>query len=893
MKRFIAVLSGLLVLPAFAEVAPIYYDDFIEYTDDMLDESGIPSEDLIEETVVKSQPKVVQRNVAGRTVSRTVPAGNATGNSRANTSSRAVASSPRNAQQTQRGTVSRTATKQSTPTRTSVVSRSRASTTNSRTATVSARNTSTNKPVTARVSATGNVMSGARSDSGINSKILQDSGDPLYISNAARSGTGRRPTTRNASNFMPGPFSEEDAKTTTETLTNLAELTESCQTLYAQCMDNYCNVLDDNQGRCSCSENIKTYAKTEQSLATISENFQDVVQQIRYIGLSANQIEALFTETEAELVLKNSSDNSKLKNSLESIKKKIIDVSATGNGTSSLTDGLTFDLSGVLSTDFYDTNIFDLNSFLGTSKVNNQRGTALYNTAKQRCKTALNSCVAQGIDSNIITNSYDLAIDKQCMAYERSLNEANDEMRNNVRNAQNVLQQARLLLAQQRNAYDLRGCVAALDECMQDEYVCGEDYAFCLDPTGKYMSNGDIVRGGTPGMPGGSSVNQNPVTEDWLSSWKSCGMYGLYASWDYKSGSGTCACSGNTCTTSGYNAWGRGTDENLNDYIAEKLGDWARTGYKSITTSSSTTINRTTNADSSDMATYLLNRIGYIDAKEDKTYGMCASVMKQCQDYTYEIKGNSKKYIFDNEVVRQYLSLALNKIKLQQDTILADYAETCWNDVYSCLSSNSYDESATGSTASTTAINACRSDIATCMSVSGYYPSDNTTFKLNEMGNWVAGKVSGTDSPNIAGLPTEGEWAVMVFYDTSITTKNIATAATTDDNVAIVSIYALGNGGIDSYRTNCNAVDENNTPINSLRCTNDGETFLMKLTDNGGCPTSFMGKKVVQGVLVPESPDGNNTSWISISENIAQYNRPVVSALIRCKVLEEAASDEE
>ena len=33
MKRFIAVLSGLLVLPAFAEVAPIYYDEVIEYSD--------------------------------------------------------------------------------------------------------------------------------------------------------------------------------------------------------------------------------------------------------------------------------------------------------------------------------------------------------------------------------------------------------------------------------------------------------------------------------------------------------------------------------------------------------------------------------------------------------------------------------------------------------------------------------------------------------------------------------------------------------------------------------------------------------------------------------------------------------------------------------------------
>ena len=34
MKRFIVVLSSLLVLPAFAEVAPVYYEDFVEYADD-------------------------------------------------------------------------------------------------------------------------------------------------------------------------------------------------------------------------------------------------------------------------------------------------------------------------------------------------------------------------------------------------------------------------------------------------------------------------------------------------------------------------------------------------------------------------------------------------------------------------------------------------------------------------------------------------------------------------------------------------------------------------------------------------------------------------------------------------------------------------------------------
>ncbi len=731
MKRFIAVLSGLLVLPAFAEVAPIYYDEIVEYTDEMINESDIPNDEIVEEKTVAQQPKVVQRAVAGRSVSRVTSAGNNT-NSRANTTTRAVAASPRNAQQTSRGTVSRTAKTQNAPTtRTAVVSRSRANT--SRSATVSARNSTSNKATVARVSATGDVIPGIRNTANTAAKMLTDSGDPLYISNTSRVGVNRRSSSRNAITAGTPVITSEDISDTTSTLTNLAELTDYCKAQYAQCMDNYCNVLDENQGRCSCSANIKTYEKTEQSLAAITENFQDVVQKIKYIGLTTAQIDALFTETEAEVAMKSSSDTSSLKNSLEAIKKKIVDVS-TDKTSSGLTDGLTFDLSGLLDTDFSQT--FDLNAFLGNTKVNSQRGTALFNTATQRCRTAvLNSCVNQGIDANVITNSYDLAIDKQCVEYERSLNEANTEMRNNVRNAQNILQQARLLLAQKKNAYDLRGCVAALDECMQDEYVCGDDYELCLDPTGKYLAKGAIVKGGTPGVAGGSARNQTNITPDLMGGWKSCGMYGLYSTWDYGEISANCACTPTGSSTScagGSNAWGGGTDENLNKYIADKIDTWTKNyDYKKWGTQPN------------DMATFLLRRVGYVDIKENKTYGMCADVMKQCQDYTFDAK--TKKYLPDNEVIRQYLTLASTKIKLKQDEILSDYAETCWSDVYSCLSTNNYDEENTHSVASRTAVNACRGDVATCMSVTGFHPSDNDTLTLTAMTDWVSGKLLSCD----------------------------------------------------------------------------------------------------------------------------------------------------
>ena len=122
----------------------------------------------------------------------------------------------------------------------------------------------------------------------------------------------------------------------------------------------------------------------------------------------------------------------------------------------------------------------------------------------------------------------DLEIDKQCIAYERKLTDSNDEMARTVRNAKSVLQRARLMVAQNKNIYkDLRSCVNALDTCMQDDFVCGTDYENCIDPTGKYIVNGEIVVGSLPGqkIESGDSINDIDAP----------GYYtdGLYSTWNY------------------------------------------------------------------------------------------------------------------------------------------------------------------------------------------------------------------------------------------------------------------------------------------------------------------------------------------------------------------------
>ena len=686
MKRFIAVLSGLLVLPAFAEVAPIFYDGVIEYSDE---EPSGEEIDAATETVVVApvvQPSSVNPRTANRNASRAVPS-----TASANVSSRANAGRVTASNRTASNAVTaRTATNAS------------ARGTVSRVSTRAARSATNG---TQQIATTRRAMQTTPTTAARASIVQTDTvNTPLYtgrVSSRASAVRARIPTISSTSSSVV--TTAESAADATQSMDELAQITDFCKAQYTSCMDNFCNVLDDNQGRCSCSKNIKNYAKTEEALKAATEALQDVAQQIQYVGLSADEIETLFTQTEAEIQMQSTQDNTQLKNDLDRIKNLIVDVK--GGSASTVSDaGMGFNLSGLL--DFsIDSTGFDLASLFGTttadtSSISNQRGETLYKTAAARCKSAvLTNCAAQGVDISVIANSYDMEIDKQCIAYERSLTDTNAEMNQTVRTAKGVLQRARLMVAQQKNSYDLRGCVNALDSCMQDDYVCGTDYEYCLDPTGKYIVDGEIVVGSTPGYVVSSTALTAPGID-----------YGesktLYSTWFYDN-----------------NKYAFGTDNDkgtLSDYINKTVTSTAQTQTSDI------------------MSNYLLYKIGYNE--DGKNYGMCMSVLNKCQDYTYTgTTAANRTYNPANDVVKEYLQRTLTKIKVAQDAVIADYAENCITDVSSCLATNNYEKS------NNIAINACRAQIRTCMSVNGDTTKDPDPAQMKDWVSTMLGELDGND----------------------------------------------------------------------------------------------------------------------------------------------------
>ena len=452
------------------------------------------------------------------------------------------------------------------------------------------------------------------------------------------------------------------AETIAEATTRLeqtATLNKSCQEQYNDCMDQFCKVIDANQGRCSCSSNLSQYAKVEEAVKDANNQLNEVAQRIRYVGLSADEIRAILTETEAEEALSGTTDTSQTRNMLEQIEELIRDpVSNTATFTESDSFGLDIDLD--FSSD--STDIFNID-FLGTGNTgsfSNLRGAELYRAAKKRCNTVLNQCKEAGSTIAQITGNYDLAIDKDCVAYANGLKKMNETLISNVGSANRMLQKARLAVLQNKNMYDAKGCIGALEACMTDEMVCGEKYFKCVDPTKTYIDeNGQVVLG-----------RRTADILDFMQNYNNANI-----------------------------------DKDFLD------------GAEGITINTENCKAVSSNADTGDgkcTAKYLLQKIGTGQKVTDS--GLCRAVLDKCQAYTYDSEGRYIKY---NDVVVNYVQRAMVNIRAAQSKIISEYASSCIVDVADCYNEqvtqvNTWSSNASVGSIQKVLAGACRNVALTC-----------------------------------------------------------------------------------------------------------------------------------------------------------------------------------
>jgi len=457
--------------------------------------------------------------------------------------------------------------------------------------------------------------------------------------------------TRNDSTKLD-PAAISEAK---DRLEQTATLNKSCQEQYNDCMDQFCAVIDANQKRCSCSANLSKYAKVEKAVKDANAELNSVAQNIRYVGLSADEISAIMSATEAEEAMTGKTDTTENRTLLAQIEQMIKDPTSTSSAAmSSDSYGLLdidLDFSSSELNDMFSLDFFSNNN----STFSNLRGADLYNAAKKRCNTIINQCKDVGATAQQITGNYDLAIDKDCIAYEQGLNKMNETLVSNVRSATRMLQKARLAVMQNQNTYDARGCVSALENCMTDDMVCGEDYKKCLDPTKKFIDeNGNVVLG--------KNVNYIQKFME-----------------DYNNASVDSAYLGSAYTTP------ISDDGCANQYNTGKC-----------------------------VVKYLLTKIGTKQKATDE--GLCRPVLDKCRAYTYDTRGNYNAY---NDIVINYIQRAMVNIKAAQYKIVSDYASTCLTDIATCYNNQVSQLTSWSATAAASSVynimrGACRNVALTC-----------------------------------------------------------------------------------------------------------------------------------------------------------------------------------
>ena len=122
-----------------------------------------------------------------------------------------------------------------------------------------------------------------------------------------------------------------------DVLEKTSDLNNTCQQQYNECMDQFCAVVDTNQKRCSCSANLAKYAKVQKAVEDANAELNDVAQRIRYVGLSADEIRAIMSATEAELEIGKTKDSTQTRSMLDDIAEMLKDPTSSTILTSSTT----------------------------------------------------------------------------------------------------------------------------------------------------------------------------------------------------------------------------------------------------------------------------------------------------------------------------------------------------------------------------------------------------------------------------------------------------------------------------------------------------------------------------------------------------------------------------
>ncbi len=265
-----------------------------------------------------------------------------------------------------------------------------------------------------------------------------------------------------------------------------------CRESYNTCMDQFCANANETFRRCYCSDKFEQFQATEANLETAKSllmQFQD--NNLMAVDLTAAEVGAMYSATVGEeAIRKDPSGAQQILDKIGDILSGKTVVSAENNRINMTMEfDLGFDVEDIWSGGGAD-DIFSNNR---GSNLTALSGVKLYNETARQCMGLSKDTCESDATFNMVRSAYSILIGQDCNAYEKKINATKEAVAKTVREAEQILREARLEDYRAHNTQDVNECLDRVRDAMLEPVACGPNFVKCLDYTGEYIdSQGEV-----------------------------------------------------------------------------------------------------------------------------------------------------------------------------------------------------------------------------------------------------------------------------------------------------------------------------------------------------------------------------------------------------------------
>lgn len=255
---------------------------------------------------------------------------------------------------------------------------------------------------------------------------------------------------------------------------------EQCKSAYFTCMDQFCELKNDNYRRCSCSNRVFDLTEIRDVMQDANDQLTVFNENLDVVGMTAAQATAMKTASEGENAL--TADTSASKQLLQAIMNSIRGEDASVGGKYSDLNSITIS--------------FDTVNAFGTADagqiIATYNGQNLYDAVYPQCREAVRADCTDAQLQRAIT-AYLMAIEQDCNTVASAIENQQKQMKSAIRESSAMLDLARVENRQKHNSDNMSACLTNVENAILSEEVCGAGYHKCLD-NGEFID----VSTGTP-----------------------------------------------------------------------------------------------------------------------------------------------------------------------------------------------------------------------------------------------------------------------------------------------------------------------------------------------------------------------------------------------------------